>query len=67
MISPCVRLCTLDPESSVCVGCGRTLAEIGNWSRYSEDERRAIMDTLPARLAARRDALAARARIEPVR
>jgi predicted Fe-S protein YdhL (DUF1289 family) len=51
----------------MCVGCGRTLAEIGNWSRYSEDERRAIMDSLPARLAARRVALAARARTEPAR
>ena len=26
--------------------------EIGNWIRYSEAERRAIMDGLPARLAA---------------
>lgn len=61
MISPCVRLCTLDPDSGMCVGCGRTLAEIGRWARYSEDERKAIMESLPARLAARREALAARA------
>jgi hypothetical protein len=52
MISPCVRHCTLDPESGLCVGCGRTLAEIGKWTRYTDDERRAIMDTLPDRLAA---------------
>lgn len=51
MISPCVRLCTLDPETGICVGCGRTLAEIGNWTRYSESERRNIMEALPARLA----------------
>jgi len=52
MLSPCVRLCTLDPERGICVGCGRTLAEIGNWMRYSDEERRAIMALLPQRLAA---------------
>jgi predicted Fe-S protein YdhL (DUF1289 family) len=51
MISPCVRLCTFDPETGICVGCGRTLAEIGNWTRYSDEERREIMAVLPARLA----------------
>jgi len=50
MISPCVRLCTLDPDSGFCVGCGRTLAEIGNWTRYSDEERQAVMALLPARL-----------------
>jgi uncharacterized protein len=54
MMSPCVRLCTLDQESGLCVGCGRTLAEIGQWSRYSDAERRAIMDGLAERLAAYR-------------
>ena len=52
MISPCVRRCTLDPESGLCVGCGRTLAEIGKWTRYTDDERQAIMNALPDRLAA---------------
>jgi predicted Fe-S protein YdhL (DUF1289 family) len=50
VLSPCVRRCTLDPARGICVGCGRTLAEIGNWMRYSDEERRAIMATLPARL-----------------
>ena len=52
--SPCVRLCTLDPEIETCVGCGRTLAEIGSWQRYSESERAAIIDELPRRLQALR-------------
>jgi predicted Fe-S protein YdhL (DUF1289 family) len=51
MISPCVKLCAIDPDSGLCAGCGRTLAEIGNWTRYSDGERRAIMDTLGTRLA----------------
>jgi predicted Fe-S protein YdhL (DUF1289 family) len=50
IISPCVRLCTLDPEIGICVGCGRSLDEIGGWMRLSDDERRAIMDVLPARI-----------------
>jgi predicted Fe-S protein YdhL (DUF1289 family) len=50
MRSPCVRRCTLDPVRGICVGCGRTLAEIGNWMRYSDEERRIIMAALPARL-----------------
>jgi predicted Fe-S protein YdhL (DUF1289 family) len=58
MISPCVRLCTLNLDGSLCVGCGRTLAEIGAWSGYSDEERQAIMNKLPARLAARRAAFA---------
>ncbi len=29
--SPCVNVCKLD-AASVCVGCGRSLDEIGEWS-----------------------------------
>lgn len=52
MISPCIRLCVIDAARGLCAGCGRTLAEIGGWMAFSEAERRAIMDDLPARLAA---------------
>ena len=54
--SPCVRICTMDPESGLCEGCGRTLAEIAGWLRMSEDERQAIMDALPDRLEKKRQA-----------
>jgi predicted Fe-S protein YdhL (DUF1289 family) len=50
--SPCIRLCVLDRTRGICEGCGRTLAEIGGWLGFSEAERRAIMATLPERLAA---------------
>jgi predicted Fe-S protein YdhL (DUF1289 family) len=43
-------MCTLDPRTSVCVGCGRTLAEIAAWTRMSEAERQTIMAALPERL-----------------
>ncbi|MDP3599687.1 MAG: DUF1289 domain-containing protein [Bosea sp. (in: a-proteobacteria)] len=54
MSSPCVKLCQLDPATRLCLGCGRSLNEIGRWSNLSETERRAIMTELPARLGARK-------------
>ena len=56
MISPCVRICTMDPDAGLCEGCGRTLAEIGGWTGFTDAERQAIMDALPGRLAAKRAA-----------
>lgn len=47
--SPCVRICVVHPEERLCVGCYRTLEEIGRWSRMTHEERAAIMAELPAR------------------
>jgi predicted Fe-S protein YdhL (DUF1289 family) len=60
MTSPCIRLCVVDRTRGLCAGCGRSLAEIGGWTSFSEDERRAIMALLPARLAAAADEEAGR-------
>ncbi len=48
--SPCTKVCVIDSASGLCSGCGRTLDEIAKWGSLSEDERRAIMATLPQRL-----------------
>jgi predicted Fe-S protein YdhL (DUF1289 family) len=48
--SPCIRICSIEQESGLCIGCGRTLAEIAGWMRISVEERRAVMAVLPARL-----------------
>jgi uncharacterized protein len=48
--SPCIRVCTLDPETGLCEGCGRTREEIGSWYRMSEDERLRIMAELSERM-----------------
>ena len=48
--SPCIRVCTLDPETGLCEGCGRTREEIGRWFRMSEEERLKIMAELPERM-----------------
>ena len=47
--TPCTKVCTLDPISRLCIGCGRTLDEIARWSALSEGERARIMAELPAR------------------
>jgi predicted Fe-S protein YdhL (DUF1289 family) len=47
--SPCVRTCVIDRQTGYCLGCARTLNEISYWTRYSPDERRAILQQLPAR------------------
>lgn len=48
--SPCIRVCTLDPETGLCEGCGRTRDEIGKWFRLTEEERLRIMAELPERM-----------------
>ena len=30
-LSPCVKICVVDPLSGLCIGCGRTVAEISQW------------------------------------
>lgn len=49
--TPCIKVCVLDPDSGLCIGCGRTRPEIGGWTGFSPGERRAVMATLPERLA----------------
>jgi predicted Fe-S protein YdhL (DUF1289 family) len=49
--TPCLRICTLDPASGLCRGCGRSIEEIAGWARYSDLERARIMALLPRRLA----------------
>jgi uncharacterized protein len=50
--SPCKRVCVVHPAARLCVGCGRSLDEIGRWIGLSSAERSRIMGQLPARLAA---------------
>jgi predicted Fe-S protein YdhL (DUF1289 family) len=53
--SPCNKICAVDPVSALCVGCGRTLAEIEGWIRFSAEDRARIMAELPRRLATQSD------------
>jgi len=50
--SPCNNVCKMDERSGWCLGCWRTLAEIGAWSALDEAGKRAVI----AQLAGRREA-----------
>jgi predicted Fe-S protein YdhL (DUF1289 family) len=49
--TPCVKVCIVDGASGLCLGCWRTLAEIGGWSGLTDAERSQIMAELPEREA----------------
>lgn len=55
--TPCIKVCIVDGASSLCLGCFRTLSEIGGWSGLSDAERAGVMADLPQR----------RARIDPAK
>jgi len=50
--SPCVRNCCLD-DDDVCMGCGRTLAEIIAWSTSPEHDQQEILRLSRERLRRR--------------
>jgi predicted Fe-S protein YdhL (DUF1289 family) len=47
--TPCVKVCIVDGASGLCLGCYRSLQEIGGWSGLTEDQRAAVMAELPSR------------------
>jgi predicted Fe-S protein YdhL (DUF1289 family) len=49
--SPCNRICTLDPSSGRCLGCGRSLDEIARWTHMSDAERARVVAGLGSRAA----------------
>lgn len=49
--TPCIRICQIEPESQLCLGCWRSLDEIAAWGGMSEPQRLAVMALLPDREA----------------
>ena len=49
LATPCVKVCVVDGASGLCLGCWRTLSEIGGWSGFTDVERARIMAALPGR------------------
>ena len=47
--SPCVKLCSIHPTERICVGCYRSMEEIGAWSSLSSKVRLEVMSELPSR------------------
>lgn len=48
--SPCILVCAIDMVTGYCFGCGRTRDEISAWIDLTPQQRRSVMETLPARL-----------------
>ncbi len=61
--TPCINVCILDPLSALCIGCGRTAAEITAWATMSETERLAVMAGLGRRLTETRSRAARSGRV----
>jgi len=49
--TPCVKICVIDPETDLCIGCARTRVEIGDWLGMSDAGRMGVMAELPERMA----------------
>lgn len=47
--SPCIRVCVIDPQTGLCRGCGRTLAEIAAWPTLDDATRRRVLGAVAAR------------------
>jgi len=47
--TPCVKVCVVDGESGLCMGCYRKLSEVAGWARLTDAERDAVIADLPGR------------------
>lgn len=51
VMSPCIGICMIDRKgtSGLCLGCKRSIPEIGRWQSLDDVERQKIIDDLPKR------------------
>jgi predicted Fe-S protein YdhL (DUF1289 family) len=49
VISPCINICRMDSCTGLCEGCLRTIDEIACWAGMSDDEKRAVLESLAVR------------------
>ena len=47
--TPCIKVCVVDGESGLCLGCYRKLSEVAGWAKLTDAERDAILGELPGR------------------
>jgi uncharacterized protein len=50
--SPCISVCSVDPVTKMCIGCLRTLKEIGAWRTMTPPEKRAVVEATEERAKA---------------
>ena len=46
--SPCIDICTIDQDSGECIGCGRTVEEVRNWTNFDNLKKKQILENLNA-------------------
>lgn len=44
IVSPCISVCMLDPDTRLCIGCYRNAREIGEWRAASRERRLELID-----------------------
>lgn len=49
--TPCIKVCAIDASTGWCLGCGRTLPEIGGWMGMGGISRDLVMESLPERIS----------------
>ena len=49
VIDPCIQICTIDPDSGLCIGCSRTPEEIDNWFLMTPEEKIELVKKLKNR------------------
>lgn len=49
LTTPCIKVCTVDGSSGLCLGCLRTLGEIAGWATLDDAARDRILAELPGR------------------
>ena len=47
--TPCIKVCVVDGESGLCMGCYRKLSEVAGWTKLTDAERGAVLADLPGR------------------
>ncbi len=46
MITPCIKVCRLDPKLELCIDCWRTREEIQDWTAYTDKQREQVVNKL---------------------
>lgn len=52
--SPCIKICQSD-INGLCIGCRRTKDEIGDWRKYTDEQRQEILNKTSSRKIVQQD------------
>jgi predicted Fe-S protein YdhL (DUF1289 family) len=51
--SPCIAVCQIDDATGCCIGCFRDIDEIRDWPILTAEDKRAVLERVAARRAAK--------------